>query len=142
MRKATIDEKLYADHVIDLTNKCTYRQTGAILELSDMYIGNDTGTMHMAAAVKTPVLSPNCFSADRSLEHSTPACCYPWHVPSVTVFCKHPLPECRNSKYNYGCTVATRPHCITQITVETMFDAYNQLLGRIADNNIEPLFVS
>ncbi|MBR1579329.1 MAG: glycosyltransferase family 9 protein [Selenomonadaceae bacterium] len=141
MFRQSVDEKFFNEHIINLTNMCTYRQSGAILELVDMYIGNDTGTMHMAAATKTPVLSPNCYSAERPLG-GIPAIVYPYHVPSVTVLVEHALPECRDSKDGWGCRIANRPHCITQITVEKMFEAYNILKERIAANNIEPLFIS
>ena len=142
--KQSVDEKFFNEYIIDMTNKCTYRQSGAILEFAEMYIGNDTGTMHLAVVVKTPVLTPNCFPVDlhKSIGGGVPKGYYPYHVPSVTVQPKHALPECQDSKDGWGCCIAERPHCITQITVETMFDGYNKLKERIADNNIEPLFIS
>ena len=55
---------VYADKILDLTNKTNFRQSAAVLNFCKMYIGNDTGTMHVAAAKNCPVLSPNCFAAD------------------------------------------------------------------------------
>ena len=49
------------NRITDLTGKISFRQTAAALSLCDMYIGNDTGTRHLATATDTPVLSPNCF---------------------------------------------------------------------------------
>lgn len=53
--KNTIPE-ICKGNIIDLTNKTNYRQSAAILSLCDTYIGNDTGTMHLATAVNCPVL--------------------------------------------------------------------------------------
>ena len=140
--RQTLGDKLFDRHIIDLTNKLNYRQSATILSLCDMYIGNDTGTMHMATAVKTPVLMLNCFAADLPQENSIPQHYYPYRVPSIIVQPAHALDQCRESKDHYGCIVIDKPHCIAQIDVETAFDAYNQLKKRIAENNIEPLFVS
>ena len=140
--KQSVDPKIFAEHIIDLTNKSNYRQDAAIMSLCEMYIGNDTGNMMMAAAVKLPVLNPNCFAADLPLnETSVLKVFYPYHVPSVIVMPEHALSDCKNSTGGYGCKHLER-HCIAQITVEKMFNAYNRLKERIAANNIEPLFIS
>lgn len=141
--KQSVDEKFFNEHVVDVTNKATYRQSGALIELADIYIGNDTGTMNLAAAVKTPILMPHYFPADLpKADHTVLKGAYPYHVPSVTIQPKHALPECRNSDNHYGCIMFDRPHCITQVTVDTVFDGYNKLKERIAQNNCEPLFIS
>ncbi|MBQ9479767.1 MAG: glycosyltransferase family 9 protein [Selenomonadaceae bacterium] len=141
--KQSLDEKFFAEHIIELTNRCNCRQSAAVYMLCDMYIGNDTGNMLIAAGAKTPILNPNCFPADVPMgSGAMPKLFGAYHVPAVIVQPKHALPECRNSKISYGCTVPDRPHCITQITVEKMFEAYNILKERIAANNIEPLFIS
>ena len=126
--------------ITDLTGKTTYRQTTAILSFCRMYIGNDSSAMHLAAAVGTPVLSPNCLSLDVPTSFNVVEMFHPSGVPSVIVCPNHALAECRNSTSFYGC-IADRPHCITQITPDDMFRAYNLLLERIAENNTEPLIV-
>ncbi|MDW3099099.1 MAG: glycosyltransferase family 9 protein [Alphaproteobacteria bacterium] len=45
-----------ADRVIDLVGKTDLPQTAACLERADFYVGNDSGPMHMAAAVGLPTL--------------------------------------------------------------------------------------
>ncbi len=141
--KQTLGVQLVNAHVLDLTNRINYRRSAALLRLCDLYIGNDTGTMHMAAAVKTPVLMLYYFAAELpSKNHTAPKTDYPYKVPSVTVQPKKALDACRHSNDHYGCVVLERPHCIAQITVDTAFDAYNRLKKRIAEKNIEPLFIS
>ena len=130
------------ERIIDLTNRCNFRRSAAIFKLCEMYIGNDTGNMIIAAAVQLPVLNPNCFAADLPMvDDSVPKVFYPCGVPSVIVQPKHALPDCKGSTASYGCTHNDR-HCIAQIAVEKMFEGYNRLKERVAENNIEPLFIS
>ena len=141
--KSNLPEKLLKN-VIDLTNKFTYRQNAAVLSMCEMYIGNDTGALHEAAAVKCPILTVNCFSLDLpNKEKSIPKTYAPHHVTSVVIQPKHALPECAvNEPYDsYGCR-ADRPHCITQIDPETIFKGFHLLKDRIAKNLIEPLYIS
>jgi heptosyltransferase-2 len=42
---------------IDLTGQTTMGQLGAVLEGCDAFVGNDSGVMHIAAAVGTPVVA-------------------------------------------------------------------------------------
>ena len=144
--------KIYEENVIDLTNKLTYRQSAAVLSLCDMYIGNDTGTMHLAAAVKCPTLTPYYFAEDLpkiSPDDDIIRFFFSRDVPNVFVRPEHALPECMEAhvkgqaKYvssNYGCT-ANVPHCITQIAPETLFKGFHLLKERIAQGNCEPLYI-
>lgn len=52
-------EVLAATHapILDLTAKTTLRQLAAVLETADLFIGADSGIMHLAAAANTPVLT-------------------------------------------------------------------------------------
>ena len=142
--KQNLDEKIFTEHVIDLTNKTTYRLSAAILTFCDMYIGNDTGIMHVAAAAKCPVLCPNCFPADLTVKHTDYVKFFsPYHVPSVTIQPAHALDDCAvNEPYiQYGCR-SSEPHCILQIEVETLFEGYKILKERIAEKNIIPIYRS
>lgn len=42
---------------LDLTGRLTWGETGAVLEKCDLCLGNDTGAMHLAVAVGTPVVA-------------------------------------------------------------------------------------
>ena len=131
-----------SENVINLTNRLEFRQSAAVLNYCDCYIGNDTGMIHAAAALGIPILSPNCFPADITMTTASfPQRYYPYDVPSVIVQPSHSLPECRNSSYLSGCKMNV-PHCINQITPEKMFSALNYLRKRILENAKEPLFYS
>lgn len=140
--KNSVSEKC-AEKILDLVGKVNYRQSAAVLSFCDMYIGNDTGTMHIAAAVNCPVLTPNCFPLDIPCYYfDIPNAIYPYRVPSVTIQPEHALPECAaDKKHNpYGCK-ANQPHCITQIKPETVFKGFKLLKKRIEEKNIEPLYI-
>ena len=127
--RQNLGEEFFSKHVIDLTNKTTYRQSAAILTLCDMYIGNDTGIMHVAAAAKCPVLTPNCFPADLPARRADYVRFFsPYHVPSVIVQPAHALSECAVNKpyIQYGCRSRV-PHCITQISAQDLFNGYKKL---------------
>ena len=134
--------KIYAKNIIDLTDKLDYRQSGAILSFCKTHIGNDTGTIHLAAAANCPVLEPICFPADMPMRNTDcPKRWYPYCVPSVVIQPKHALPECSEQHFYRGCG-ADFPHCITQIEPETLFKAFKQLKKRIAAGIKEPLYMS
>jgi lipopolysaccharide heptosyltransferase II len=42
---------------VDLTGQLTFGQLGALLEQCDLFIGHDTGAMHLAVAVDAPVIA-------------------------------------------------------------------------------------
>ncbi len=44
-------------YVGDLVGKLTWDEMGALLKLCDLFLGHDTGAMHLATAVQTPVVA-------------------------------------------------------------------------------------
>ena len=131
-----------AEKILDLVGKINYRQSAAVLTMCDMYIGNDTGTMHVAAAVNCPVLMPNCFPVDIPFESYDMIKLFsPYNVPSVIIQPEHALPECAADKTHnpYGCK-ANQPHCITQIKPETVFTGFKLLKKRIEQKITEPFY--
>jgi len=50
-------EKRIDGKVLNITGKCSIPELGGAIEKVDLFIGNDSGPMHMAAAVKTPVIA-------------------------------------------------------------------------------------
>ena len=141
--KENLNEKILSEHVIDLTGKTNYRQSAAVLMNCKMYIGNDTGIMHVAAAIKCPILTPNCFPADLPTSKFDYVRFFsPYKVPGVVVQPSHALPECKINKpyHQYGCRI-NKPHCITQITPEILFDGYHLLKDKIATKNFSTTYI-
>lgn len=137
--------EIYANNVIDLTNKINYRQSVAVLSFCDAYIGNDTGTMHLATAVKCPVLEVNCSPSDIPIAlGDNIAVYYPYNVPNVIVRPQTALPGCNTGEphNSYGCQVVGEPHCITQINPHILFEGLRYLKKRISEENFKPLYMS
>ncbi len=53
---ASVKERM-RNESLDLTGRLTWGETGAVLEKCDLCLGNDTGAMHLAVAVGTPVVA-------------------------------------------------------------------------------------
>jgi ADP-heptose:LPS heptosyltransferase len=81
-----------------------------------LYIGNDSGPMHLAAAVGTPIVALWGSSDSRRW--------HPWAAEHVVV--QNPF-EC-NPCPGYRCLVAPTPLCIESVTVEQALTAARQLL--------------
>jgi ADP-heptose:LPS heptosyltransferase len=82
-----------------------------------LYIGNDSGPMHLAAAVGTPTVAVWGSSDSRRWR--------PWGVEHRVV--QNPF-EC-NPCPGYRCLVAPTPLCIESVTVEQVNAAVGELLG-------------
>lgn len=123
-----LHEKLQ-DAALNLIGQTTLRETAAALSLSSMYIGMDTGTMHMAAALRLPVIEINCAPVTLKTDPTSIVDrCAPWQTPSVIVRPKKPLPPCDNENSTIGgCSMIGKMHCITQIDPNDIAKAYEKL---------------
>jgi ADP-heptose:LPS heptosyltransferase len=89
-----------------------------LLRGAKLYAGNDSGPMHLAAAVGTPVVALWGSSDSRRWR--------PWGVNHAVV--QNPF-EC-NPCPGYRCLVASTPLCIESVTVEQAVAAAKQVLNR------------
>mgnify|MGYP002624284468 CR=1 FL=1 len=111
------------NRLIDLSGKTTLRETCAVVSKTSMYIGTDTGTMHIAAALKLPVIMISKDAEDSITNYFTLYPRFlPWQTPTKIVSAQHALKPCNEN--NIGCVVA-HPHCITQITPQSIADAFD-----------------
>ena len=146
--RQTLGEEIFSKNVLDLTNKTTLRQTAVIAGLCDLYIGNDTGTLHIAAAMKRPALAVFPFPADfpPPSQFDGLRLFRPYKVPAVIVQPAHALDICKRPKNEpyipFGCRVLAKSHCIAQIPPEVLFHGFKLLKGRIAEKNLNPLYLS
>jgi len=115
------------DAVIDLSGVTTLRQTAAVLSRCRLFVGNDTGPMHLAAAVGLPVVEVSSFPRTGPRDHvNSPHRFGPWGVPAVVLQPDRPLPPCVD-----GCQASTA-HCISQVEVDEVYAAVLGLLDRTA----------
>jgi heptosyltransferase-2 len=107
------------------------RTVCSVLERCDLFLGNDTGTAHLAAAVNCPtvVVSRHPVNGD------------PAHANSPARF----APRCAQFRVvqpltgTGSCVTSCRepePHCILQITVEQVVDAAMELLPEQQAQNL------
>ncbi len=109
----------------NLVNQLTLRETISVMRLCDMYLGGDTGPMHMAAALGKPgvVLSCHPVGGDENYCNS-PSRFGPYNSDMMIL---RPIPF---SGCEHGCQ-GNKPHCITRIPIEEVVQAVLHIAGRI-----------
>ena len=106
-----------------LAGLLTLRESAAVLEQCQLFIGNDSAPMHLAAAVGVSCVEISCHPAGGDpLHNNAPERFGPWGVPSVIVRPDAAVPPCTSN-----CAAAT-PHCILAITPTMVLDAAGTLL--------------
>ena len=109
--------------MIDLTGTTTLRQTISLLKRCKLYIGNDSGLMHLAAAMKVPIVEISCWPKNGDkFHHNSPYRFGPWKTRAVVVNPEKAIEPCLG-----GCT-KFEPHCILQVEVEDVKGAAEKLL--------------
>ncbi len=111
------------EEVLNLTGKTTLRETYAVLTLCDIYLGGDTGPMHMAEAAGLNGVVLSCHPITGSLNHdNSPARFGPWNPKQMTVLRPKPMPGCED-----GCN-HNEAHCINNISVNDVCEKLEQYL--------------
>jgi ADP-heptose:LPS heptosyltransferase len=101
------------DTAINVVGYTTLRQAGALLKRCHLYIGNDAGPSHLAAAAGVPVVVIFGHPAGGSLLHSnSPSRFAPWGGPHRVLQPEKALAPCREM------CASTQAHCIRGVTVE------------------------
>lgn len=121
-------QRQLGDRVINAVGRTTLRQTGALLKQCHLYVGNDAGPLHMAAAASVSVVEISCHPLDGSPLHPrSPRRFGPWGVPYVVLQPEKALAPCSEA-----CTAA-QAHCILGVTVEQVKEAVMTLLPQQCD---------
>ena len=111
--------------VLDFTGRTTIRQMAAVLRRCRIYIGRDTGIMHIAAGTGIPVVEisacPSNILADNHF--SSPVRFGPWGVA-----CRVLRPTAVYSACMGGCR-SNAPHCILNISVGLVRQAVAEVLS-------------
>ena len=103
---------------VNLSGRISPRETAAVMERADVFLGPDSGPMHLAASVGVPCVI--AFSA-----HGLPGVWYPAGQGHEIVYHK---PECFNCGLE-TCIVMEKK-CMRSITVEEMAQAVGRVLKR------------
>lgn len=98
---------------VDLTGDMSWGELGAFLQGCELFIGNDTGAMHLATAVGTPVVA--------LFGPSDPRCYGPFRGEGTTIWHDVGCNPCfSRGRFNSECTQA---RCILSITVEEVVES-------------------
>jgi ADP-heptose:LPS heptosyltransferase len=101
-----------------MTGILSFEQLSALIDTADLIVTNNTGPMHIAAAVKTPVV------ALFALTHP-PDQWKPWDVPHRLLFTDVPCRYCYITRY-----CPTNQECLRTVTPDMIVDAATELLSR------------
>lgn len=110
---------------ISLCGLLSLRQTFCMLKHARLYVGNNSGPLHIASAAHVPCVEISCHPLGGDLENScSPARFGAWEVPSITLRPELPKePECAK-----GC-IENFSHCISLVSPEKVLSAVIHFLG-------------
>ena len=108
----------------DFINQTTIRQTIALMQGSDMYLGGDTGPAHFASAchLRGVVIYGVARDIKSTFENSVLRLS-PWQASMKVVQPDNALPGCE-----YGCK-AEKPHCIAQVGTDTVYHCLAEMIS-------------
>ena len=131
----TIQSKLPADSVKNLCElDLSWTVSAAVISQADMYLGNDTGAMHCAAACRLPVIVLSREAKDRPEEFDGVSAYYrffPWQTNAIVLRPEHPMDDCVKfaNQYNAStCNHNNQSHCINQIPPNEVVVAYDKMV--------------
>lgn len=117
-----------AGRIIDLTGKTTFGELAAQLEQCDLFIGNDSSPMHLAAAVNIPVIA--IFGPTSPQEYGP----YPPDDPRHIALWRNPHGQpCFFLGKMRACENCT---CMTAITVDDVWGAVQRLIPSTRQNEV------
>jgi heptosyltransferase-2 len=118
-------ERQLSGTIINSVGRTTLREVCALLGHCQLYIGNDTGAMHLASAAGVSVIEISCHPLNGSRLHSSsPSRFRPWGVDFTVLQPEKAIEPCSD-----GCTAA-QAHCIQTVTVADVKDAVEKHLFR------------
>lgn len=107
----------------DFTGALSLPETVALLRKAYLFVGNDSGPLHLAAAAGVPCLEISSFPSDGDPTHAnSPVRFGPWGVPHRVL-----QPATARSPCHGACS-ATLPHCILDVQPESAISAMAELL--------------
>ena len=110
--------------VINAVGQTSLREAGALLKRCHLFVGNDAGPMHLAAAAGLPVIEISCHPLSGSTEHVNSSARFgPWRVPQIILRPAKALDSCS------GACISDSAHCIQGVSVEQATEAVTALCG-------------
>ena len=110
----------------DFINTTTIRQTAEVMKRADMYLGGDTGPLHMAAAVGVHGVAIYKSADNTDITYNYVKRLYPWKADITVVHPEMALLGCEEN----GCA-EDKAHCIKQINAE---EVYSVMQAQLCNN--------
>jgi len=114
---------LFGRETVDLVGKCKLRVTIALLKRCALFVGNDSGIMHLAAAANIPMVA--LFGPQSPVKFG------PWSAQAKVLYRDFPCSPCKQ-KFFTECEPSPRmrPACVEAITVDDVFREILQLMSK------------
>jgi heptosyltransferase-2 len=110
---------------MNAAGKTNLQQTAALIKQSHLFIGNDSGPMHIAAACKIPVICINRFpKIGNKLHPQSPERFRPWGVKTIVL---------QPSKARFPCNgscMAYEAHCILDVSADEVKESALNFLDK------------
>ena len=126
-------ECLPAGRALNLIGKTTVRESAAVIAAAALFVGNDSGMMHAAAALGKPIIA-----VYREAEDKEGVCTgvlsefrrfEPYMADYIVLRPEHALPECQGNLCYGGCASPVA-HCIAQVRPEEIVEAFRIMTQR------------
>ena len=112
--------------VVDLIGAIPLRETVAVIDRCALFLGNDSGLGHVAAAVATPAVIISCHPIGAPADHvNAPERYQPVGGPSVVIRPASPT----SALCAGGCVPVDEPCCITRVPVDDVLQACLALMA-------------
>ncbi len=124
-------KNLPKDSVLNLVEKTTLRETMALIAQGDMFIGNDTGVMHMAATFQVPIIA--VYRQPKDKDQIVPGVFNeyfrfaPWQATAIILRPDHALGDCKDVPVYGGCKYPDS-HCINQVKPNEIVTAFENMM--------------
>lgn len=130
-------ERLGAGAATGVAGELTLRQTAAVLARCQLFVGNDSAPLHLAAAAGVPCVELSCHPADGDPRHNNaPERFRPWGVPHAVLRPPRGAPPCGDH------CAARDAHCILQITVADVVAQAVRLVASSTTSAVAPAALS
>lgn len=121
---------LFGRETIDLVGRCKLRVTMALLKRCALFVGNDSGIMHLAAAANIPLVA--LFGPQSPVKFG------PWSSQARVMYRDFPCSPCKQ-KFFTECEPSPRmrPACVEAITVDDVFREILRLVSKHKEGSHE-----
>ncbi|MRR53235.1 MAG: lipopolysaccharide heptosyltransferase II [Deltaproteobacteria bacterium] len=121
---------LFGQETVDLVGRCNLRVTMALLKRCALFVGNDSGIMHLAAAANIPMVA--LFGPQSPVKFG------PWSSQARAVYRDFPCSPCKQ-KFFTECEPSPRmrPACVEAITVDDVFREVVQFVSKDKEGDYE-----